>query len=276
MRPYLDLLHFGPSVMTTVAAGCYILLLAHGTVDPDRLALLLAVQLAAQFAISLANDYCDAPYDRLAQPAKPIPAGIVGRAAVGRAALLGIGLTLLLAVPLGPSVLLLTGWGLGAGLAYDAGLKRTPASPLPFMLGFGVLPLWAAAGVGAPLAGPPLAGAGLTAVLAVAVHLADTLPDVTGDHATGARGLAHLLGPRRMLPAAGLALSGGLLLALLLTVWFPPRWPVLAGVLALAGVLLAAGGLLYGRRGPAALPAVSGLIEVAAMITALGWLAAVG
>src|SRR5690348_11905820 len=89
MRPYLRLLHFGPSLLTTPAFAAYIGILAHGSPDGTRLLLLLAAQLAAQFTSSLANDYWDAPYDALAQPDKPIPAGIIARRTVGDLALAG-------------------------------------------------------------------------------------------------------------------------------------------------------------------------------------------
>ena len=273
MKPYLQLLHFGPSVLTTAAFAIYILILAHGLPAWGTLALLLAAQLAAQFTISLANDYFDAPTDAVAQPTKPIPAGVIRRERVGWLAVLGAGANLALAVPLGALVLLFTGLGLGAGLIYDAGLKRTPFSPLPFMLGFGVLPLWAAAGIGAPLTGPPLACAGLTAILVIALHLADTLPDLESDAAAGVRGLAHRLGRPRAVALCCAALAGGQILALLLAFFFPPNWIILAPTLVLTAALLLAALALYHRRGRAALPALSGLIEAAALLTSLGWLA---
>jgi 4-hydroxybenzoate polyprenyltransferase len=273
VKPYLQLLHFGPSVLTTAAFAIYILILAHGLPAPGPLALLLAAQLAAQFTISLANDYFDAPTDAVAQPTKPIPAGVIRRERVGWLAVLGAGATLALAVPLGALVLLFTALGLGAGLIYDAGLKRTPFSPLPFMLGFGVLPLWAAAGIGAPLTGPPLACAALTAILVVALHLADTLPDLESDAAAGVRGLAHRLGRPRAVALCCAALAGGQILALLLALFFPPNWIILAPTLVLTAALLLAALALYQRRGRAALPAFSGLIEAAALLTSLGWLA---
>jgi 4-hydroxybenzoate polyprenyltransferase len=273
VKPYLQLLHFGPSVLTTAAFAIYILILAHGLPAPGPLALLLAAQLAAQFTISLANDYFDAPTDAVAQPTKPIPAGVIRRERVGWLTVLGAGATLALAVPLGALVLLFTALGLGAGLIYDAGLKRTPFSPLPFMLGFGVLPLWAAAGIGAPLTGPPLACAALTAILVVALHLADTLPDLESDAAAGVRGLAHRLGRPRAVALCCAALAGGQILALLLALFFPPNWIILAPTLGLSATLLLAALALYQRRGRAALPALSGLIEAAALLTSLGWLA---
>src|SRR5689334_20375994 len=117
MRPYLQLLHFGPSVLTTAAFAVYILILARGVPDLGRLALLLAAQLVSQFTISPANDYYDAPYDRVAQPTKPVPSGVISRVRVEQLAVVGAGLTLLLALPLGLAVLGFTTAGLGAGLA---------------------------------------------------------------------------------------------------------------------------------------------------------------
>ncbi len=274
MKPYLQLLHFGPSVLTTAAFAVYIAILAHGLPGGGTLALLLATQLLAQFTISLANDYFDAPTDQLAQPTKPIPAGVIRRPTVGSLAVLGAVGTLALALPLGGAVLAFTTLGLGAGLAYDAGLKRTWASPLPFMLGFGVLPLWAAAGVGAPLTGPALPCAVLTAVLVVALHLADTLPDLESDTAAGVRGLAHHLGRSRTAALCWAALATGQILAALLALGYPVRWPILAPVLSLTVALLLAALLLYRQRGVSALTPMSGLIEAAALLTSLGWLAA--
>src|SRR5689334_18615280 len=82
VRPWLQLLHFGPSVFTTLAFGVYILLVARGLPPAGQLLLLLAAQLATQFAISLWNDYWDLPEDRIAKPDKPIPAGVISAARV--------------------------------------------------------------------------------------------------------------------------------------------------------------------------------------------------
>src|SRR5689334_5373478 len=82
LRPWLQLLHFGPSVFTTLAFGVYILLAARGTPPGGALALLLAGQLATQFAISLLNDYWDLPLDRQTKPDKPIPSGVISAARV--------------------------------------------------------------------------------------------------------------------------------------------------------------------------------------------------
>ncbi|HUS16362.1 MAG TPA: UbiA family prenyltransferase, partial [Chloroflexia bacterium] len=103
--PWLQLLHFGPSVFTTAAFGMYIALGAHGAVPTGRWALLLGAQLATQFAISLFNDYWDLPADRVTRPDKPIPAGVVSAVRVRTLGVVAAALAVALAAPLGTRVL---------------------------------------------------------------------------------------------------------------------------------------------------------------------------
>lgn len=274
IRAWLQLLHFGPSVFTTAAFGVYIGLATRGALAGGPLALLLAGQLATQFAISLLNDYWDRPQDRLAQPTKPIPAGQISAERVRVLGWTAAAGALALAAPLGPRVLTCAALGLAAGLLYDRGLKRTALSPLPFALGFGVLPLWAWAGVGRPWDALATWTALLTAGLSLPLHLADTLPDLEADRAVGVRGLAHQLGPQAARRLCWGALAAGLSVAGLLG-WALGAHPlVLAGTLGLGAGLLGAAIVLYITYGPAALPLLSGLIEAASLLTALGWLAA--
>ena len=161
-----------------------------------RTALLAAAVLVGQFSIGWANDYLDAPLDRAAGRAdKPIPTGAVRRSRVGVAA----GVALAVDVPLSLSL----GWRPGAahlvavGWAwmYDAALKWTAASALPFAVSFGLVPVI----VATMLSGHPLPKATIVAAAAccgVAAHFANTLPDVAADAQTGVRGLPQRLGPR--------------------------------------------------------------------------------
>jgi len=275
LKPLLQLLHFGPSLFTTLAFGVYLALAAHGLPAAGPAALLLGGQLATQFAISLLNDYWDLPADRLTKPDKPIPAGWVGAVTVRRWGTALAGLALALAVPLGARTLACAAVGLGAGLLYDWRWKRTLASPLPFAAGFGVLPLWAWAGVGRAWEPPVLVGAALTAWLVVALHLADTLPDLEADQTVGVRGLAHRLGPRAARRVCWGVLASGLVAAAGLGVGLQADPLLLGGTLLLGSGLPAAAAVLYRRRGPRALRPMAGLIESAALLTALGWLAAV-
>jgi 4-hydroxybenzoate polyprenyltransferase len=274
VKPWLQLLHFGPSVFTTLAFGVYIVLAARGRPPAGPLLLLLAAQLATQFAISLWNDYWDLPEDRIAKPDKPIPAGVISAARVRMLGWMAVVAAGVLAAPLGPLVVACTTVGLGAGLLYDVRLKRTPWSPLPFALGFGVLPLWAAAGVDRAWDAPVWAAAALTAWLVVALHLADTLPDLDADRAAGLRGLAHILGRRATLAVCWGALGSGLAGAVLLGWAMRVNGAILAATVVLGGGLLLAAIVLYRRQGVPALRPMAGMIEAAALLTALGWLAA--
>ncbi|HMA33449.1 MAG TPA: UbiA family prenyltransferase, partial [Chloroflexia bacterium] len=255
--------------------GVYIALAAHGVPPGGPLALLLAAQLTTQFAISLLNDYWDLPLDRLTKPDKPIPAGRIAAARVRRLGWGAAGLALALALPLGGRVLACAVVGLAAGLLYDVRLKRTLWSPLPFAIGFGVLPLWAWAGVDRAWDAPVGWAAALTALLVLALHLADTLPDLEADRAVGVQGLAHRLGPRAALALCWGTLATGLGAALALG-WALQARPLLLGAtLLVGGGLLLAGMALYRARGPAGLRPMAGLIEAGALLTAIGWLAAV-
>ncbi len=275
LKPWLQLLHFGPSLFTTLAFAVYIALAAHGLPALGPAALLLGGQLATQFAISLFNDYWDLPADRLTKPDKPIPAGVVSARTVRCWGTALAGVALALAMPLGPRTLACAAVGLGAGLLYDWRWKRTLASPLPFAAGFGVLPLWAWAGVGRAWEPPVLVGAALTAWLVLALHLADTLPDLEADQTVGVRGLAHRLGPEAARWVCWSVLAGGLVAAAGLGVGLQADPTLLGGTLLLGSGLLTAAMVLYRRRGPPVLRPMAGLIESAALLTALGWLAAV-
>src|SRR3954471_5082661 len=145
-RAFWRLLHPLPSLMTVLASGAFILLAAHGLPPWGTMLLMLLVETCRQFSISAFNDYFDRNIDR-GRPEKPVASGVISpRVAWVVGALLGA-LALALAIPFGLSFVLLTAIGLGGGLLYDAGLKYTALSWLPFAVAFPTLPLWAWVGV---------------------------------------------------------------------------------------------------------------------------------
>ena len=96
---------------------------------------------AGQLAVGWSNDYIDRDRDLLSHRAdKPIVVGQVRAATVRRAAIVA----LVACVPLS----LLSGWRAGllhlaavaAALTYNAWLKSTLASPVPYAVAFGILP----------------------------------------------------------------------------------------------------------------------------------------
>jgi len=230
--------HLGPTVAVTLVAT---LLGVTAGVGPGRATLLGLAVLAGQASIGWSNDWLDADRDRtVARADKPVVQGAVSpsllRVAALAAAALAVVLSLLLGVVPGLLLLLLvvSGW------AYNAGLKRTVASGVPYLVGFGALPAGVvAAAPGTPAAPWWLVGAG--AALGGAAHFANVAPDVEDDLATGVRGLPHRIGAVPSAIACALLLGA----ASLLLVLGPPGPPTAvewAGLgVTVPAVLVAAG-----------------------------------
>jgi 4-hydroxybenzoate polyprenyltransferase len=93
------------------------------------------------------------------------------------------------------------------GWAYNLGVKATVHSWLPYAIAFGLLPAVVTLSASLPRWPAPwalVAGA----LLGVAAHLANVLPDLREDAATGVRGLPHRLGPKATaLAGAGILLT---------------------------------------------------------------------
>ena len=229
--------HPGPAVAVTVVAG--LLALAAG-VPAGRAALVTVAVLAGQASIGWSNDWLDADRDRaVARADKPVVQGAVDPALLRSLALGSAAAAVVLSLLLGvvPGVLLLvlvvSGW------AYNAGLKRTAVSVLPYVTGFGALPAGVvAAAPGAPLAPWWLVTAG--AALGAAAHLANVAPDLEDDLATGVRGLPHRIGARGS-AVTGAVVLGGASLVLVLGPDGPPTAAGWAGLaLAVPAVVVAA------------------------------------
>ena len=93
------------------------------------------------------------------------------------------------------------------GWAYNLGLKATALSWLPYAIAFGMLPAVVTLSASPPR-WPAAWALAAGALLGVAAHLANVLPDLSQDAATGVHGLPHRLG------AKATALAGaGILLA---------------------------------------------------------------
>jgi 4-hydroxybenzoate polyprenyltransferase len=234
--------HPGPTLAVTVVAG--LLALAAGA-SWGRAALVTAAVVAGQASIGWSNDWLDADRDRaVARADKPVVQGAVDPVLLRSLALGSAAAAVVLSLLLGvvPGVLLLV--LVASGWAYNAGLKRTAVSVLPYVTGFGALPAGVvAAAPGADgsdwLAAPWwLVAAG--AALGAAAHLANVAPDLEDDLATGVRGLPHRLGAR-VSAATGAVLLGGASLVLVLGPEGPPTAAGWAGLgLAVPAVAVAA------------------------------------
>jgi 4-hydroxybenzoate polyprenyltransferase len=98
--------------------------------------------------------------------------------------------------------------------AYNAGLKSSALSVLPYLVSFGLLPLVVTLSMANPAIAAPWA-IGLGSLLGGAAHFANVLPDLDDDRITGVRGLPHRLGGRVTGITTYLLLAGAAILALL-------------------------------------------------------------
>lgn len=175
-------------------------------------ALLAVALLTGQLTVGWLNDLVDADRDAAAGRAgKPVAAGHVPRRLVTTALVLAAGGCVVASMALGrvPGVLHLV--AVGSAWAYDLRLKSTVASPVPYLVSFGLLPAIAATTAGVPVPPELVVAAG---VLGAAAHFANTVPDAAADAATGVRGLPQRLGPRRsqVVAAGGVVLACAVLL----------------------------------------------------------------
>lgn len=194
-----------PSVaVTAIGAG----LAALAGLPLGRGALVTGTVFAGQLSIGWSNDYLDAERDRAVRRAdKPVAMGQVRPRIAGLAAVVALTVMIVLAAALGwpgGAVALAT---VLAAWAYNLGLKSTVLSWLPYAVAFGLSHAVATLSALAPR----WPGAWVLAVgaqLGVAAHLANVLPDLGDDAATGIRGLPHRIGARATaLTAAALLLS---------------------------------------------------------------------
>ena len=204
--------HPGPTLVVTALA---LLLGIAVELEPWRLALLTLSVLAGQVSIGISNDALDADRDRaVGRTDKPIARGDVSVRAAGVAASAALLLALASSAPLGWRMLAAHALFLGSAWAYNAGLKSTPVSIVPFLVSFGIFPSLATLSAPDPAFAPGwawIAGAALGA----AVHLTNVLPDLDDDARTGVRGLPHRIGPRGSAVLAALAVLAGAVAVLL-------------------------------------------------------------
>jgi 4-hydroxybenzoate polyprenyltransferase len=252
-----------PSVGVTVIV--VLLGIAVG-LSPLGVALLGVTMAFNQLSIGLSNDWLDAARDRAAgRTDKPAARGEIPVATVRVAALCAAVLAVVVSLSLGIPFAVAHLVALGGGWAYNAWFKHGPLSPLPFVVSFGLLP--ALATLALPHPAPPAWWAVLAgALLGVAAHVANVLPDLADDAATGVRGLPHRLGRVGSTVLAGAALAGAAV-ALTLGVGGSLVTFVALG-LSLAASAAAVAGALRGSRWGFRFVIVAALVDVVLLVIA--------
>jgi 4-hydroxybenzoate polyprenyltransferase len=206
MVPLLRSTHPGPGLAVTVVA---VLLGVAVGLEPWRVVVLGLALLFDQASVGLSNDWIDAERDRaVGRSDKPIALGQIEAGTVRTAAWIAAAAALLLTLPLGLAATAAHTVALASAWAYNAVLKNSPVSVLPYAVSFGLLP--AIASLARPVPALPawwvfVAGA----LLGVAAHFANVLPDLDDDRRTGIRGLPHRLGLRPSIVITWVALLLG-------------------------------------------------------------------
>lgn len=254
--------HPGPVVAVTALTTA---LCAGAGLGAARSLPVCAAVLTGQLSVGWCNDAFDARRDAAARRAgKPAADGTVGvrRVWAAAAVALAVCVPLSLAAGLAAGSVHLT--GVAAAWLYNLRLKATVLSWLPYAVGFGSLPAFVALSLpGHPRPAWWAVAAG--ALLGVAAHLADTLPDIADDLAAGVRGLPHRLGvhgTRLLLPVPLVAAT-----ALLLTGPRGARYGVWEAIVLGLVVVVGLAGTLLRRCGRKA--ALAGAVVVAAVDLAL-------
>jgi 4-hydroxybenzoate polyprenyltransferase len=192
-----------------------------------------AAVLTGQLSIGWSNDLIDRDRDVAAhRSSKPLATGRLTATELRIACLLAVLLTVPLSLALGwrPGLLHLA--AVAAAWLYNAWLKSTVLSVVPYLFSFGSLPVIATTALSRPHLPPwwiVLGGA----LIGAAAHYANVLPDIADDLAAGVRGLPQQAGVRGATGGAGLTS----LLASVAVLLAEPGWLAAAGLVAVVLVL---------------------------------------
>lgn len=252
--------------VTTMMAGLF----AGAEKQPGTVVVGTLAVLAGQLSIGWSNDAHDAARDQAAgRSDKPVADGRLSASTVAWAA----GVALVCCVLLS----LLLGWrsgglhllGVACGWLYNLRAKYTLWSPLPFAVAFGALPAVAALARPDPV-WPSAWSMVAAALIGVAAHFGNVLPDIDDDRAAGVRGLPQRIGPDGAAITGSAAALGGVVVVVL----SPVGSPTLAGWFALVACTAVAGaGLLAwwrGRRAEAVFVATVVVAAVGVVLIATG------
>lgn len=188
--PLVQAAHIGPALAVTTLAAA--LAVAAGP-SGARIVLITAAVLAGQLTIGWSNDLIDRNRDRsVGRPDKPLATGRISVRAVTVALGAAVAAAVLLSLFCGLIPALVHLACVAMGWIYNAGVKSTVWSWVPYALAFGGLTVFVALAATGELPTPwvPV----VAALLGVGAHLVNALPDLAEDEATGVRGLPHRLG----------------------------------------------------------------------------------
>ncbi len=266
----MRLVHPAPTLAVTALSGALgaILLSQAGRPIDERWALTVIAVLGSQVVTGATNDLADRAEDTAAgRLSKPLVTESLSIGAALWIASAGLAVQLAASLRLGTEFLVLGLVAVASATAYNLWLSRTPASVVPYVVSFGILPLWIAAGVGVEV--ERVGAASLLVVpFAAAAHLANTLRDFDVDGRLGSRNLAQVLG-RRAAHAAAVVLGFGVGTIVGLAL-------LLSGSSSPVSLAFGAAGLVALVPGTASVPRLWSGMLVAAVCWTIAWALATG
>ena len=265
IRSLVFMAHPGPSVLVTVVLVAIAGLAGHRVPDASRILQLIGAMLPVQFCIGVINDVVDLPEDTVAKPHKPLVRGVIRRSTALVSGLVLGAIGLAIAATINGQTLGFDALALGAGLAYDLGLRRTPLSWVPWWAGMAVLPLEGYASVGS-IPSRMLVLIPLSGLIAIGLHFANALPDIDGDRRSGRRSLPVIVGDGFSQWAGPITLAvAGVTAALIAGTLGQGGWLFWGGLAVLAAGVVAVTVSRSRRPFPA--------LAVATAVFAIAWLA---
>jgi 4-hydroxybenzoate polyprenyltransferase len=273
VQAYFRLPHAVPVLVVLVTTAAFAVIAANGLPPRARLAEVLLAMLCAQLVIGAVNELVDADTDALVKPTKPIPAGLVTRRSAGFIAAISLIGMIGFGARLGRPSLVLCTFGTAVGVAYSMWFKRTILAWLPYLIALPLLPIWVFVAVtGFEVRLLMLYPLGALAVFAV--HLGQSLPDVTADRTAGVRNVTSKLGERTAL----LLCLGSMIVSALGATVAAAFWADPVVVAAAAGVvagLVAAVVALYLWRPRTGVLACFPCVAIGTAVLGAGWVLAV-
>ncbi|MBA2445973.1 MAG: UbiA family prenyltransferase [Nocardioidaceae bacterium] len=253
--------------LPTVAVTAMATALVIAADNSPRVCVIAAVAVfAGQLTIGWSNDLVDVERDVVAgRSDKPLATGQLSRQVVTRALASALVVTLIASLLLGWRAAAAQLTVVASGLTYNLGVKSTMWSVVPYAIAFGTLPAVATLALPEPV-WPAWWATISGALIGVAAHFGNVLPDLAEDRQTGVRGLPHRLGSTFSAVAATALSSGaaGLSFVAVAHPASPLQWVLLAGA---GGSLLWA--LLVLRRNPRSEAVFVATMVIAAVAIAL-------
>ena len=222
---------------------------------------LMVAVFSGQLIVGWTNDLIDRDRDRqVGRTDKPLAAGHLSSRTVTVSVVIAAVVCVVasLACGVAPGLVHLV-LGVGSALAYNAVLKSTVFSWVPYFVAFGSLPVVVML-TAEPSHLPPLWMVAVSGLLGVGAHLLNVVPDLGDDAATGIEGLPHLLGARRIPYVAAGLLVGATAIAVIANAHMPWLWAGLGAVVVIA---------LATMRAPGRTPFYGAIVIAAVDVTML-------